>query len=251
MNIVSLYAILSAIIVSLLSLIGVLSLALNKENLNKITAFLVSVSAGALLGESFLHLMPEAVESSPDLSVWAWLLGGIIIFFILEKIIHWHHCHNPAKHEHEHTGTLGKMNLIGDGLHNFLDGLIIAGAFLVNIPLGIATTIAVIAHEIPQEISDFGILIYSGVSKAKALLFNFFSGAISIIGAVAGLLAGARTENFASYIIPFAAGGFIYIAAADIIPELHKEVAIKKSLKQLLGILIGIGVMWGLKILFE
>jgi zinc and cadmium transporter len=251
MSTISLYTIASAIIVSLLSFIGVFALALNKENLNKVTAFLVSISAGALLGDAFLHLMPEAAENKDGLLVWLWLLGGIILFFILEKIIHWHHCHNPAQHEHEHVHALGKMNLIGDGLHNFLDGLIIAGAFLVNIPLGIATTIAVIAHEIPQEISDFGILIYSGFSRIKALAFNFFSGAISTVGAIAGLLIGAQIENFVYYIVPFAAGGFIYIAAADIIPELHKEVEIKKSLKQLLGILIGIGIMWGLKIWFE
>lgn len=251
MNTIYLYTISSAIIISLLSFIGVLTLSFKKENLNKITAFLVSLSAGALLGDAFLHLMPEAVENQNGTSIWAWLLFGIIIFFILEKIIHWHHCHNMAEHECEHTRALGKMNLIGDGLHNFLDGIIIAGAFLVNIPLGIATAIAVIAHEVPQEISDFGILLYSGFTKAKALLFNFFSAAIAIIGATVGLLAGAQIENFISFIVPLAAGGFIYIAAADIIPELHKETEIKKSLKQLIGILIGIGIMWGLKIFFE
>lgn len=251
MNTATIYTILSAVIVSLISFIGVLTLSVSKRNLNKITAFLVSLSAGALLGDAFLHLMPESAETKDGLSVWLWLLGGIIIFFVLEKIIHWHHCHNPAKHEAEHIHALGKMNLIGDGLHNFLDGLIIAGAFLVSVPLGFATTIAVIAHEIPQEISDFGILLYSGFTKSKALIFNFLSGAIAIIGAAGGLLAGAQIENFVNYIVPFAAGGFIYIAAADIIPELHKEVEIKKSLKQLIGILIGIGIMWGLKIWFE
>ena len=212
--------------------------------------FLVALAAGTLLGESFLHLIPEAAgKAGADFSVWLWLLGGIIVFFILEKIIFWHHCHNPEAREHIHP--VGKMNIIGGGLHNFIDGLIIAGAFLVNIPLGIATTIAVIAHEIPQEISDFCILVYSGYSKSKALLLNFLSAVAAVIGAFAGLLIGAQIENFTAYIIPFAAGGFIYIATADIIPELHKEVEIKKSLKQLLSILLGIGIMWGLKIFFE
>jgi zinc and cadmium transporter len=250
MNAIYIYAILSTIAVSLFSFVGALTLALKKEKLQKITMFLVSLSAGALLGESFLHLMPEAAHrAGENLSVWLWLLGGIMTFFILEKIICWRHCHISTSDDHPHP--LGKMNLIGDGLHNFIDGLIIAGAFLVNTPLGIATTIAVIAHEIPQEISDFGILIYAGYSKARALLLNFFSAVIAVIGAVAGLLLNIQAENFIAYIIPFAAGGFIYIAAADIIPELHKETNPKKSLKQLLSILLGIGIMWSLKVFFE
>ena len=250
MNKIYFYTILSTVVVSLFSFIGVLTLAFRKENMRKITMFLVALAAGTLLGESFLHLAPEAVNrSGADSSVWLWLLGGIMIFFVLEKIIFWHHCHSPASHEHIHP--LGKMNIIGDGLHNFIDGLIVAGAFLVDIPLGVATTVAVIAHEIPQEISDFGILIYSGCTKTKALLFNFLSAMASILGAAIGLIIGTQIANFTACIIPLAAGGFIYIAAADIIPELHKEVETKKSLKQLLSILLGIGIMWGLKIFFE
>lgn len=244
------YTILSTVIVSLISFIGVLTLAFKEEMTRKITMFLVSLSAGALLGESFLHLMPEAVNGSGgNLSVWLWVLAGIIIFFILEKIIFWHHCHNPISHKHIHP--LGKMNIISGGLHNFIDGMIISGAFLTSIPLGIATTVAIVAHEIPQEFGDFGILIYSGFSKAKALLLNFLSALTAIVGAVAGLAVSAQVENFTAYIIPFAAGGFIYIATADIIPELHKETNFKKSLKQLLGILLGIGIMWGLKIFLK
>ncbi len=250
MNTIYFYTILSTIIVSLVSFIGVLTLALKKERLRQMTVLLVSLSAGTLLGESFLHLLPEMTDGTgADFSSWLWLLGGIIIFFILEKIISWHHCHCSASHKYIHP--LGKMNIIGGGLHNFIDGLIIAGAFLTSIPLGIATTVAVIVHEIPQEFSDFGILIYAGYSKAKALLFNFLSALVAIAGAVVGLAINAQIENFAVYIIPLAAGGFIYIAIADIIPELHKETDIKKSIKQLLGILLGIGIMWGLKIFFE
>ncbi len=247
MRIIYFYTIISTVIVSLLSFIGILTLAFKEEKTQEITMFLVSLSAGALLGGSFLHLMPEAVnKGGTDLSVWLWLLGGIIIFFILEKIVFWHHCHNPASHKHIHP--LGKMSLIGGSLHNFIDGLIIAGAFLANIPLGVATVIAVIAHEIPQEFSDFGILIYSGYSKTKALLFNFLSAIVAIAGAIAGLAIGVQIESFTAYIIPFAAGSFIYIAVADIIPELHKETNFKKSIKQLFGILLGIGIMWSIKI---
>lgn len=247
MTIVYLYIILSTVLVSLLSFIGVLTLAIKPEKLKKVTMLLVGLSAGTLLGGSLLHLMPEAIiTQGASSSVWLWLLSGIITFFILEKIICWRHCHIPTTDEHPHP--LGLMNLIGDGLHNFIDGMIIAGSFLINIPLGITTTIAVIAHEIPQEISDFGVLIHSGYSRKKALLFNFFSAAVSIFGAVLFIFFSTYLENIIIYIIPFAAGGFIYIATADIIPELHKETHPMKSLKQLISILVGIGIMWGLKV---
>ncbi len=251
MRIIYFYAVAGAVAVSLFSLIGIITLALQKEKARKkITLFLVSLSAGTLLGESFIHLMPEAVDKTgADMSVWFWLLGGIMMFFVLEKIIFWHHCHNPESHKHIHP--IGKMTIIGDGLHNFIDGLIVAGAFLANIPLGIATVITVIAHEIPQKISDFSILLYAGYSKAKALLFNFISALIAIVGAAAGLAINARIESFSVYILPFAAGGFIYIATADIIPELRKETNFKKSIKQLLNILLGIGVMLSLKIFLK
>lgn len=245
-----LYTLASTVIISLISLIGVLTISINKNLLKKTTLFLVGLSAGALLGESFLHIMPELTrtnEASPF--VWLSLIGGIVVFFILEKIILWHHCHAPASHEHAHP--IGKMNIIGDGLHNFIDGLIIAGAFLTNIPLGIATVIAIVAHEIPQELSDFGILIFAGYTRKKALFINFFSALLSVLGALIGLAIGAQAESFAIYILPFAAGGFIYIATADIIPELHKEINIQKSIKQLAAILLGIGLMLLLKLIAE
>ena len=149
----------------------------------------------------------------------------------------------PLLHE-THKHHLGILTLVGDGMHNFLDGLVIAGSYLVSVPVGIATTIAVVLHEIPQEIADFGVLLYAGFSKAKALLFNFLSAAVAIAGAVAGLLLGARGEAFILFILPFAAGGFIYIAGANLIPELHKERNFKNSLKQIFFILLGIAVIW-------
>jgi len=244
------YVLGSAIIISLISFVGVIALAMNPEKLKKITVFLVSLSAGTLLGDSFFHLMPEIIEENPEgLNIWFWLIGGIIIFFILEKILYWRHCHIHTSEEHPHH--LGAMNLIGDGLHNFIDGFVIAGSFLVSVPLGIATTVAVIAHEIPQEIADFGVLIYAGHTKARALLFNFLSGGIAIIGAVLALAIGMKFDNFINFIIPFTAGGFIYIAMTDLIPELHKETKISKSLAQLIMILIGIALMLLLKFIFE
>jgi zinc and cadmium transporter len=250
MNIIYLYILLASLVTSLLSFIGVLFLSFSIKRLKGIVMFLVSLSAGALLGDSFLHLLPEAVENMENnMSIWFGVLAGIIIFFSLEKIIHWRHCHEPTCEEHPHS--LGIMNLVGDGLHNLIDGMIIAGSFLVDIHLGVITTVAVISHEIPQEIGDFGVLIHAGFKAKKALWFNFISGLFSILGAVIAVIIGLYSENFINFIIPITAGGFIYIASSDLIPELKKDTKIGKTLKQLLGIFIGLGLMMLLKFLFE
>ncbi len=208
--------------------------------------FLISLSAGTLLGDSFLHLMPEAIEENNDPKIWFWLLAGILIFFILEKIIHWRHCHAQTSESHPHP--VGIMNLVGDSLHNFIDGIIIAGSFLINAKLGLATTIAVISHEIPQEIGDYAILIYAGYSKAKALIYNFIAATFAILGAIMALIISGRIENFTDFIIPFTAGGFVYIAMTDLFPELKKDNAkLSQSFLQLSGIIIGIGIMMILK----
>ncbi len=245
----------SVILVSLISLIGISFMAFSKKKLKKITMFLVAFSAGTLLGNSFFHLLPEALHEAEahhghgEMNIWIYLVLGIIIFFILEKIIHWRHCHIPTCDEHPHH--LGKMNLIGDFFHNFFDGAIIAGAFLVNIPLGIATLIAVIAHEVPQEIADFGVLLYSGYSKKRALFLNFITALSAVLGAVVVVLVGTYMEHFSEFIVPFTAGGFIYIATADLIPELNKEISWKKSLLQLLTIVFGLGLMLALMMYFS
>ena len=244
------YALLSVFIVSLISFIGVITIFLSEEKLKKITLPLISLSAGTLLGGSFLHLIPEAVEkSSSNFYIWLWLLNGIIAFFILEKIICWRHCHIPTSKKHPHS--FGIMNLVGDALHNFIDGMIIAGSFLVSIPLGITTSIAIITHEIPQEIADFGVLVYSGFTRKKALFFNFLTALTSVLGALITLFIGIKLENFSEFIIPFAAGGFIYIAMTDLIPELKKDSRPIKSLYQLIIILFGIGIMMWIKFMFE
>ena len=246
------YTIVSVIIVSLVSFIGIVSLLLKKKDLSKILLILVSLSAGTLLGGAFLHLLPEAVEEQGfGLPVSLSALAGVLVFFILEKWIHMQRCEAPQAHTshaypllHEtHKHHLGILTLVGDGMHNFLDGLVIAGSYLVSVPVGIATTIAVVLHEIPQEIADFGVLLYAGFSKAKALLFNFLSAAVAMAGAVAGLLLGARGEAFILFILPFAAGGFIYIAGANLIPELHKECSLKETVWHLLALLLGMSLM--------
>ncbi len=243
------YIFISVFIVSLISFVGAICLALNIEKLKKIIFFFVSFSAGSLLGGAFLHLLPEIIEENNGLSLKISLLiiTGILIFFILEKFICWRHCHVPTSKDHPHH--LAVMNLVGDGLHNIIDGMIIAASYFISIEIGVATTIAVALHEIPQEIGDFSVLIHAGLSRAKALLFNFLSALTAVVGAIITIIFYNYIENFIQIIIPLTIGGFIYIATADLIPELKKEESIPSSLKQLVGLILGIGVMLGLLLL--
>lgn len=248
MNEVWTYSLASVFIISLISFIGIFTLSLNTRKLRSILIYLVSFSAGALLGDVFIHLLPEIIkEFSFTLNMSVYLLSGIVIFFILEKFIRWRHCHIPTTEEHPHPFAL--MNLFGDATHNFIDGLIIGASYLVSIPVGIATTIAIVLHEIPQEIGDFGILLHGGFSKNKALLLNFLTALTAVIGVVVSLLLNSYFENITMFLIPFAAGSFIYIAGSDLIPELHKEVEGKKSLFQLIIFVLGILVMMSILLL--
>jgi len=243
------YTIVSVFIVSLVSLIGILTLSINMEKLRKVLLFLVSFAAGSLLGGAFIHLLPEAFEESGNATMIPfYILLGIVLFFILEKFLCWRHCHIPTSKEHPHP--LGINNIVGDGFHNFVDGMIIAASYMVSIPLGIATTIAVLLHEIPQEIGDFGILIYAGFTKKKALFFNYLSAFTAVIGAVFTIIIGSSIAGIQDFLIPFTIGGFIYIATADLIPELKKEINLGKSVLQLVAFLFGIGIM-ALLLLFE
>ena len=232
----------SVLIVSLLSLVGVFTLPLKEKTLKSTLLFLVSFSAGALFGDAFIHLVPEAVSKQGfSLTVSFGLLAGIVFFFILEKFIHWRHCHVPTSEHHPHP--LAVMNIIGDGVHNFLDGLVIGGSYIASMQLGIATTIAVILHEIPQEIGDFGVLLHAGFTKKKALFFNFISALTAVAGAIVAFTLAENAAVISGAIIPFTAGGFIYIAGSDLIPELHKETDERKSAIQLMSFVLGIAVM--------
>lgn len=239
------YSLVSVFAVSLVSLIGVVALSLGEKKLERTLILMVSFSAGTLLGDTFIHLIPESMEKGNS-EVSIYILSGLLFFFVLEKFVHWRHCHETDCPEH--SQTLSYMVLIGDGLHNFIDGMIIAASYLISFPVGIATTIAVIFHEIPQEIGDFGVLIHGGLSKYKALLYNFFSALMAFLGAGAVLVTSSYSNNVEIFLVPFAAGGFIYIATADIIPELHKHKAynIFESVKQLVFFVAGIFVMWTL-----
>lgn len=236
----------SVFIVSVLSLVGIFTLAVKKDNLEKVLLFFVSFSAGALFGGAFFHLLPEAVEEygfTAEVSLY--LILGILLFFILEKFIHWRHCHIPTSKKHPHPVAF--TNIVGDGLHNLIDGMIIGGAYIAGPSIGIAATIAVVLHEIPQEIGDFGVLLHAGLSRMKALFFNFLSALTAVIGVVISLTIGARLEGYLQFLLPITAGGFIYIAGSDLIPELHKECKASKSFIQLMFLVLGVLVMAGLK----
>ena len=236
------YTLVSVAIVSLISLVGVFTFSIRQEKLEKILIYLVSLSTGTLLGDAFIHLIPEAYENNLDkVSISLYILSGILIFFILEKFFHWRHCHHIPGGNHPHPFSY--VVLAGDTAHNFIDGMIIAASFLISIPVGIATTMAVVFHEIPQEIGDFGSLVYGGFSRAKALFFNFATALTAIIGAVIVLAINMNTTDITNFLVSFAAGGFIYIASADLIPELHKETEIKKSFGQLGMFIVGIVLM--------
>lgn len=238
------YTIMSVLVVSLVSLTGIIALLLKKNWLEKVLILLVSFSAGTLLGDAFIHMIPESMDSGSS-AVSLYILSGLLSFFILEKFIHWRHCHEVSCPKHS-SQSLSHMILIGDGLHNFIDGMIIAASYLISVPVGIATTIAVIFHEIPQEIGDFGVLLHSGLSKVKALAYNLVSASTAILGAILVIFISSYSEKIEIFLVPFAAGGFIYIATADIIPELHKHKSHKlsESFKQLIFFVAGIFVMW-------
>ncbi len=239
----------STFLVSLIAFVGILTLSLRERLLKRMVLLLVALSAGALMGGAFFHLIPESVAvcAVEELDMlFAYVIAGFSIFFLLEKILYWRHCHDPKCDVH----TFGYMNLIGDALHNFIDGLVIAAAFVSNIKLGIATTVAIIFHEVPQEIGDFGVLLHSGFKKQKAILMNFISALAAILGGFVGFLISSQVESFVPMLLPIAAGGFIYIASSDLIPELKKVVDVKKSISTFLVFLFGIALMWLAKVLF-
>lgn len=237
---------LANVLVSLGGLVGVVTLLLRRATLKKLLLFLVSFSAGAMMGGAFLHLLPEASETLSPEVLFPVVLVSFISFFVIEKILHWRHCHEDTCEVH----TIGHMSLIGDALHNLLDGLVIAAAFLTSPELGWITTIAVAAHEIPQEISDFGVLLHAGWSPRRALLANYAVASMAIIGGVGGYFLLDQLQGFQELLIPFAAGGFLYIAASDLLPEIRREKDQPRAWLSFAIFLLGVAFMQALT-LFE
>lgn len=242
MNLIWIYTLVSVVIVSAISLIAVIFLAVSEDKIRKLLLFMVSFAAGALFGDAFIHLLPESfAKLGSGLGTSLLILVGIVFFFILEKFIHWRHCHNINFEEHTHPMVM--VNLIGDGVHNLIDGMLIAASYSVSLPLGITTTLAVVLHEIPHEIGNFGVLVHGGLPVRKALLFNFITALTAIAGAVLALAVGPLMKGFTLALLPITAGGFIYIAGSDLIPELKHEVAISHSILQFFSIILGVGAM--------
>ncbi len=238
----------SVVGVSLISLVGIVFLAVNENKLKQIVFLLVSTAVGALFGDTFIHLLPETFAHGEDSRAGSLLvLAGILMFFVLEKFLRWHHHHTV---EDEHTiHPMGYMNLVADAVHNGIDGLLIGASFLTSMQLGIATTVAVVLHEIPSEICRFGVLVHAGFSKTRALWLNLLSATVAILGAVAALLLGGESHGFVSTMQPLTAGGFIYVAGTDLLPELSHDVEPKKSVLQVLCMSVGVAIMYALTFL--
>jgi zinc and cadmium transporter len=244
------YSLVSVIVVSLVSLIGLAFISVSEEKLKRIIFVMVSLAVGGLFGDAFIHLLPESFERlSNRLGASLWVLAGIFMFFVLEKFLLWRHQH---VFESDHgVRPVGYMNLLADGAHNFIDGVIIGASYVVSLHVGIATTLAVIFHEIPHELGNFFVLLYAGFTKRRAIFFNFISAVFAILGTILSLVVGSRVEDFSKVMLPLAAGGFIYIAGSDLVPELNKESNLGKSLVQMLAIGFGVGLMLVLDMMEE
>ncbi|MCD6575693.1 MAG: ZIP family metal transporter [Nanoarchaeota archaeon] len=225
------------------ALIGIFTLLLNKKTLNKIIYGLVAFSAGALFSGALLHMIPETLENASSNLIFGLVIFGFSVFYLMERLLHWHHCHEEKCEVHSFTYLI----LFGDGIHNFIDGLIIAAGFSVSIPFGIITTLLIIGHEIPQELGDFGVLLYGGFKIKEALLFNYLSQLTCVIGGIVGYIFSTSSSVFSTYLLPFAAGGFIYISASDLIPSLHTEKGVVKATATFVIFVVGVLLMAFLK----
>lgn len=236
--------ILATTLISSGSFIGVLAISFNQQFLSKILLSLVSLSAGTMLAAALLHLLPESVEVLGTVLPFQLTLLSFITFFVLERFLHWRHCHDK---EHLEKHTLGTMNLIGDGIHNFLDGVLIAASFATGGGLGIVSTLAIALHEIPQEIGDFGVLLHSGFNRRKALILNVLVSLTAVLGGIMGYFASHAITTLANYLVPVAAGGFLYISAADLIPELKNETSTSRTISMVATFLFGVLLMFLVK----
>jgi zinc and cadmium transporter len=238
---------LGGVLMSAIALVGSATLLLSEATLNRIIMPLVAFAAGSLLGGAFFHMLPAALEDAPgDPSVFLWALIGFALFFALEQFLHWHHCHRATS---DCKKPLTYLILLGDGLHNFLGGLGVAGVFLIDVRLGLAAWLAAAAHEVPQELGDFGVLIHGGWKKATALLLNLVSGLAFLVGGLVAYAASARVD--VEFLVPFAAGNFIYIGASDLVPEVNKHRDLGANVLHFGSFVAGIALLWGIRVALE
>lgn len=239
------FALLSTLIISLLAVVGLIIFIIKKDHLNQLLIYLISFSAGALFGNVFFHLIPEISEETGfNLNLGFFLIGGIIFTLILEKIIRWRHIHLLPEEKKISARPVALMNLWSDFFHNLLDGMAIISAYSLNFATGLATTLAVVFHEIPQEIGDFAVLVYGGLKAKKATILNFLTALSAILGVFLAYFFGQRADHFFFYLAAFVAGNFVYIAGSDLIPELHRETKISKGLIQVGAFGLGVVVMF-------
>jgi zinc and cadmium transporter len=232
-------ALVSVAVVSAISFVGASALALGPDRVRKILPYLVASAAGALLGDALLHLLPEAVERSGGFGpkvAWG-TLGGLLGFFLIEQVIHWHHHGEDIVPESGRIHRVAWMNLLGDGVHNFVDGMLISGTWLAGPEIGLATTIAIAFHEVPQEFGDFGVLLHTGLTPRRALFLNFLSACAAFVGAGIVLLMEGDL-GLGDMLTPIAAGGFLYIACADLVPEIRE----RARGRALVGVTVALGV---------
>ncbi len=237
----------SVVLISVMSFAGAITFLLRASRVKSLLYILVALSAGGMMGGAFFHLLPEALSEIAPLSVFIIVLLGFSLFFLIERLILWHHCHDGVCEVHPFT----YLNLIGDGVHNFIDGFVIATTYYINIEVGIVTTLAIVMHEIPQELGDFGVLVYGGFKPSRALFMNFMTALTAVAGVITGYFTAGMLQGTLGYILPFAAGNFIYIAGSDLVPELHKEPKLSKAMLAFAVFVGGLILMAVLKIVLE
>ncbi|OGD53322.1 hypothetical protein A3K81_02535 [Candidatus Bathyarchaeota archaeon RBG_13_60_20] len=245
----------ATILISLLSLVGVFALSMADVRLHKILAVMIAYSAGTILGAALFDLLPEAVETVEAALVFPMVALGFIVFMFLERILYWYHGHGHG-HEFEARGKkappkeFAYLNILGDLIHNFIDGMIIAAGFINSFNVGLTTTIAVAFHELPQEIGDYGILVYAGMERRRALLFNFLASLSAVLGGFVGSSFFASVENLGGYMIAFSAGAFIFLAASELIPEMHNEDSRLRSMIQMFVLVLGMLTIYMVGLVF-
>jgi zinc and cadmium transporter len=237
------WIVLSGLLMSAIALVGSLTLLLPPARLDRMVSPLVAFAAGSLLGGAFFHMIPAAALATPDLGrVLLWTMLGFAVFFALEQFLHWHHCHRASA---DCRKPLTYLILLGDGLHNFLGGLGVASVFLIDVRLGLTAWLAAVAHEVPQELGDFGVLLHGGWSRGRALLFNLLSGLTFLVGALVTYAAAQAVE--VAFLVPFAAGNFIYIGASDLVPEVNKHRSLAAGAIHFLAFSAGIAILWAMR----
>lgn len=241
-----LWILFGGLLMSAIALVGSVTLLLKERTLDRLLLPLVAFAAGSLMGGAFFHMVPGALaETGSVMPVFAWMLVGFAIFLVLEQYLHWHHCHRAAA---ECRRPLTYLILIGDGLHNFMGGLAVAGAFLVDVRVGLSTWLAAAAHEVPQELGDFGVLVHGGWPKGRALLFNVASGLTFLVGALAAYVASLQID--VTFLLPLAAGNFLYIAASDLVPEVNRDHGPKKNVVHTASFVGGLALLYGIRAVF-